>query len=130
MQIIKDKDLIAYRISIQAEMFAQNDNLDILAKDLRDKLSNGNSLSEGDIKVLRKEIERLAYLFYEMEFGNYFIKKSESFKNKVIDRVLKKVIGYLGDKTIEDIYSFVRIKIFEDLETALTDEIKVEKNAN
>lgn len=130
MKIITDQNLIDYRIALQQQMYRSNSDFALFTQELRDKIKKNVKISEDDLRILRNKLHELGVMFYELEHGNYFARKSQKFQDNVLNALTKKFYGYINDQSIDDIFSFCFGQTYIDLEDELKKQIRKDKNGS
>lgn len=128
MKIITDTNLIQFRIALQKIMYQSVAGLAELIDDLHKKVSKGFPITLDEKKMLVTKIRNLSFIFFEMEFGSYFIKQPKEFQNRVVGAIIDKYIKITSDLSIREMEPYILSKIFIDMEDSLKTEIKAQKD--
>ncbi|MFH1854918.1 MAG: hypothetical protein ABH810_00675 [bacterium] len=130
MKIINDPNMISYRVALQQQMYKANSDLCVLMQDLRNKVQKKIKIDEQNLRSLKNQLTLVSSMFFELEFGNYFLSQNKQFQEKVINNLTKKYFDYVFDLSIENVGSFTMMQVYTDMEDELNKQIKAEQNGS
>lgn len=88
-------------------------------QDLRNKVEKKKKINEQDLRFLKNQLTLVSSMFFELEFGNYFLSQNKQFQEKVINNLTKRYFDYVFDLSIENVGSFTMMKVYTDMEEEL-----------
>jgi len=127
MKIITDPDLINYRLALQDKLKEATGDLCVFLDDLRLKRTKNKQITEADLHILRHLIEIVANMFYEIEYGNYFMKMDQKKKDEVLNNLTKRYFENVLDNSVEDIALYTLMNIYDDMEFVLEKVLGISK---
>jgi len=129
MKIIKDKNLIGHRISLQALLLQEVGDFANFIGELQERMKKF-PLNREEITILYKKIVRICNLYFELAFGNYFMNQQPAFKQRIYEKIVSNYTKVIFDQSITDIQEKVVTQIYVDMENTLKEEIKTQKQKN
>lgn len=129
MKIIKDKNLIEHRVALQELLIGQTAVFAEYVDKIKE-LAPENTLAPTELENgLRKKIQSIALMYYELQYGNFFYKQTPEFRNLTINIVVQQFKTIIINKTLTT-QNEAAYLIFPYLEKALQQEIKGLNNAS
>ena len=124
MRIITDQKLINHRVALQDVLVEQVSEFADYIERYRNMLAEIVGAEKELNQGLRNKVSSIAVVYFELQYGNFFFKQTNAFRNAVIEKVISQFIDLAKTNKIADLGNYSLGSIFVFLEEALEEEIK------
>jgi hypothetical protein len=124
MKIVTDQNLINHRIALQDVLVDQVSEFADYIEKFRVMIIEIVGIENELAQSMRSKISSIAISYFELQYGNFFYKQSNEFRNAVINKVVAQFINLVKTTKITELGNYALGSIFVFLEEALEEEIK------